>query len=220
MWCNLDFAPSQSAAFYQFFDTDGARHAFYQTNVANRFSIYNDGRYTDFDVTGLWTVGTWAHFACVYNKTGNVQQLYVNGAAATVAGVPTGVWGSTALGTNFYVGQRFAAAYSFLDGRIAEVGVYSVAKTASEIAALATSAEPRLSPRGISGYVPLVTDSGVPLFGQYAGTLVGAPAAAAHCRVTRHGRSQIGVPSAVAAPSVTYPMLERFHPRGTMRGCV
>jgi hypothetical protein len=116
------------------FDTDGSRNMVTLNSSSIPVLIYNDARQTTFASTS-WTANTWHYIAVVYNKTGNVQQLYFDGVLQTGA-TPTGTWGSTAIGTSLHIGNRFASsgANTSLDGTADEVRVSSTNRAASWIA--------------------------------------------------------------------------------------
>ncbi len=103
MWVDFQNASSGGGTSY-FFDSDTTRHAF--IFISTLIEMFNDGRVTDF-VGPTWGAATWHHLAFLYNKTGNIQRLFFDGAEVT-GGVPSGTWGSTALGANAYLGNRFS----------------------------------------------------------------------------------------------------------------
>lgn len=105
-----DFAPADVRADGPYwFDTDSARHAFYK-KAGGGYQMYNDGRTTDF--TAGWAAGDVLSLAFLYRKTGNLQQVWVNGRQQT--GITGGeVWGATALGTNAYIGMRTGSISGF-----------------------------------------------------------------------------------------------------------
>lgn len=103
MWIKPSFNATDGT-FNYFFDTTSARHAFFKSSMSGLVQMYNDARTTNY--TGLtFTAGTWYHFVFVYKKTGNVQNLYINGVLQT-AGTTAGTWGSTALGANAFFGNN------------------------------------------------------------------------------------------------------------------
>lgn len=116
-----------------FFDSDGTRHAFYFVSLT-RLSMYIDGREQYFNST-IPTDGSWNHVALAWNKTGNVQKLYVNGSDIT-PNSPGGTWGSTALGTYAWIGSRYAENEVF-DGAMACPAIYNAVLSAGEITSLA-----------------------------------------------------------------------------------
>lgn len=107
MWMRPSFNATD-ATFNYFFDTDGARHAFFHSSTSGLIQMYNDARTTNF--TGnTFVSGKWYHFVFVYNKTGNVQRMFINGVESPI-GTQFGTWGSTALGTNIHIGRRISTA--------------------------------------------------------------------------------------------------------------
>lgn len=199
-WLALDFATSDGNPHY-FFDTTSARHAFYYYNTggSNVLEMYNDGRVTRFS-TFSWTTGVYSHFAFVYNKTGNVQKIYIDGSELT--GTPIGgTWGSTGLGSTFYAGARFSAA-EFTDGDWAEMATYSSALGATDIATLAKGISPLLvSTNTLNAYWKIITD-GRPNFGENALSPQNSPASSTHPRVI-YPTSGFVVPSPAVAATNT-----------------
>jgi len=121
MWFQSDIDETSTTPFY-WFDTDSARHAFYHNNNgSSKIQMYNDGRSTDFDVA--WTTTAWHHVIFMYNKTGNVQRVWLDGVEGTGT-TPGGTWGSTALGTNAYLALRFSLTQIY-NGRLAHIHVYN-----------------------------------------------------------------------------------------------
>jgi len=122
--------------------------------------------------------GAWKHIACTYNSTDGAR-LYVDGVAdGTAAADGTLVDNADTLrfGDDHYA--------NYLDGRIAEVGIWNTVLSASEIAALAARVPPPRIRRGnLNAYWPLYgLGSPEP---EYAGstlnaTLVNSPTQADH----------------------------------------
>ena len=162
-----------------FFDTDTARHAFYTVNTtAVDMQMYNDGRYTNFE-TGDISTGVFHLFAFVYNKTGNIQKLYIDGIEATGSGA-AGTWGSNSLGTNLHIGQRISGTER-MDGDVAEIAIYSDVLTDADILSMSKGFSPLLiRPDILTSYWKNVRDETTPYFGEYALTLVGSPTISVH----------------------------------------
>jgi hypothetical protein len=161
LWMESDATPAESTPRY-LFDSDSARHACFMQGSGglNTIQMYNDGRSNDFPVA--WDAGAAVCIAAVYNKTGNVQQLYLNGVPLTGQNA-AGVWGATALGALFYVGQRFNA-IERADARLYQVRIYNRALTTDEIAWLYVEpyADMVMRPRIIIGRGAVVAPTFVP----------------------------------------------------------
>jgi hypothetical protein len=112
------------------FDSDTARHAVWVNN--NILAMYNDGRQTTFSVS--WGASEWHQGIFVWNKTGNIQQFYLDGINQT-GQAPTGTWGSNNIGTNIYLGSNAAKSAAFI-GDFEYALLYNRALSASEIALL------------------------------------------------------------------------------------
>jgi hypothetical protein len=151
------------------------------------------------------TLNTWQHCAAVLSSTTSVA-IYVNGGTA-ITGNP-----STGAGYNFTgVGCWYESTdgpSNIFTGSIAEVGIWNVALTAAEIAALATGVQPRyVRPGSLVAYYPLWGLSGSSTEPDLSGsannlTLTGSPTQANHGPVTRFTRKDRGMidQGAPAAP--------------------
>lgn len=135
MTIKIGFDPS-AANFNQWFDSDTARHAFFHNSIFNEVSMYNDGRTTNFN-SATWTSGNTYSFCFVYNKTGNVQKFYIDGVSQTGDG-GSGAWGSSALGTNVYIGCRFNQIQS-IGSVIDNVAIWSSVLSDAEILQISSS---------------------------------------------------------------------------------
>ena len=102
-----------------------------------------------------YTTSAWQHGAGVWSSTN--RYVFLNGAQdasdaqSTLGGTPTLV----------SIGSRFAGATAgiFMDGLIAEVGIWNVALTAAEIASLADGMTcDKVRPDSLVFYAPLVRD--------------------------------------------------------------
>ena len=106
------------------------------------------------------TVGTWYHATAVFLGSGQNVTGYING----VAGTPATNTGSTLSSIDrLVVGTRLASGGSpglYFDGDIAEVGVWSVALNADEIAGLAKGFPCRLArPSSLQFYSRLIRNA-------------------------------------------------------------
>ena len=169
-----------NAATRYLFDTDTVRHAFFYRPAFNdTITMHNNGRNREFQ--SLFLIDdVWTHFAFLYNKTGNVQRLFRNGVEET-GETATGTWGSSSLGTNFYIGQRFSSAERHL-GDIAETATFSSVLSDAEVVMLSNKFSPLLLPTKPTSYWKFIgRESPEPdIVGGFNATLVGSPATLAH----------------------------------------
>jgi len=111
---------------------------------------------TAVDTTAGFTANTWTHACGVFASTTS-RTVYINGGNAN-----TNTASSSATGENrlFMGATRAASAFSgYLNGHLAEVGVWNAALTAAEVASLATGVSPRLiRPESLTVYAPLLRE--------------------------------------------------------------
>jgi hypothetical protein len=122
-----------------------------------QFRIADQGNVNAVANGGTVSANVWNHYAGVF-VSGSSRTPYTNGVAGaenttTVAAItPT----FTNIGA-FYAGT--ATAIQFMDGLIAEVGIWNAALTAAEIASLAKGMTPeKIRPQSLVFYAPLVRD--------------------------------------------------------------
>lgn len=101
--------PTVSSDYYTYFaDTDGTRHAFYYRDSTGQMNAYIDAR----TETWTWALSSYLNkphlFTFGYDKGTDAIKFWVDGVAQSGNG-KAGTWGSTALGSNFYWGNRFAS---------------------------------------------------------------------------------------------------------------
>ena len=122
-----------------------------------QFRIADQGNVNAVANGGTVSANVWNHYAGVF-VSGSSRTPYTNGVAGaenttTVAAItPT----FTNIGA-FYAGT--ATSIQFMDGLIAEVGIWNVALTAAEIASLAKGMTcDKVRPQSLVFYAPLVRD--------------------------------------------------------------
>ena len=180
-------------------------------------SVSNDGVTAGSAITSTtYAATTWTHLCGVWTSTAS-RTAYINGGSAvteTTTVAPTGL-DRTNLGTRWNTTRGL-----FLNGRLAECGIWNVALTADEVATLAAGYSPLfVRPTALVGYWPLFARgtneeqwSGVSAF-----VPTNTPTATQHPpRIIYPSRPRIIIPAAAAA-STTYPQLERGI-RGMNRG--
>jgi hypothetical protein len=105
-----------------------------------------------------WTANTWNH-ACGTAASNSSFAIYLNGGGkntnATNAGAPSSAWSSTSIGVQQTNGIINTGTY--LDGFMAEAGIWNVALTDDEIASLAKGMTCNLvRPQSLVFYAPLI----------------------------------------------------------------
>lgn len=103
--------------------------------------------------SGSITAGQWAHCAAVFSGTAS-RIAYLNGVAATenTTNCTQGAFNETLIGA-----RRLTALAQFIDGDIAEVGVWNAALNADEITSLSKGFPCRLvRPSNLVFYAPLI----------------------------------------------------------------
>ena len=124
-------------------------------NTGGQYRIADQGNVNAVASGGIVSANVWNHYAGVF-VSGSSRTAFTNGVAGaenttTVAAItPT----FTNIGA-FYAGT--ATAIQFMDGLIAEVGIWNSALTAAEIASLAKGMTPdKIRPQNLVFYTPLV----------------------------------------------------------------
>lgn len=148
-----------------------------------------------------WATDTWTHAAGVFASTTS-RTAYINGSASTTN--TTSV--TPASVTKFTLGFQAQLTSNFpLSGVLADVGLWNVALTTSEIASLAAGASPlMIRPSALKAYYPLWTTAYAKgYFGQLL-TATGTPEDYAHPRAI-YPPNVIPVEFAAAAASGVAP---------------
>ena len=129
--------------------------------------------------------GNWYHVAAVF-VSGTERYLYLNGVpVVTNTSAPTTGWS----GHRLLVGTRYdgSAFGQFADGRIAEVALWGVALSASQVSSLYAGKDPRtVSSTAPLVYWPMLGEASPenPLAGPLTLTLTNSPTKADHPPVT------------------------------------
>jgi hypothetical protein len=105
--------------------------------------------------TTNYTANTWNH-ACGVFASATDRRAYLNAGGEGTQG-SSATFGTL---TNIYIGMRIAgSAGGFMNGQIAEFGIWSAALTAAEIASLAKGMTcDKVRPQNLVFYAPLVRD--------------------------------------------------------------
>lgn len=137
---------------------------------------------TAVDTTAGFTANTWTHACGVFTSTTS-RTVYINGGNSN-----TNTTSSSATGENrLFMGVlRAASAFSsYLNGHLAEVGVWNAALTADEVRSLATGASPSLiRPESLTVYAPLLREL-IDLNGAVSITNNGTAGVSDHTRIYR-----------------------------------
>lgn len=160
-WFKPDWSSGDSAAHYMF--------NFLNTAETNRFTMlkYSDNNIyagwvvspTDYRITiadtGLFTAGTWAHWALAYNDSANTETLYKNGSVVShrTSALVTGAAADLAVIGNY----KSTNVNEGGDGAIAEVGFWSNNISTDDLGRLTQGFSPlMISPSTLTMYLPLV----------------------------------------------------------------
>lgn len=122
-------------------------------------SIFSQGSLTNQIVTTSITVATntWYHYAGVFTNNSS-RTAYINAANSSTGTVNVG---SQNIPTQINIGARSVSnvVAQYLNGRIAEVGVWNTALTLSEIQSLAKGMTcDKIRPQNLNFYAPLIRD--------------------------------------------------------------
>jgi hypothetical protein len=180
-WGAPDFEAASTTPRYAMLDTTSYLHLEYYWRkdlAANRFKVSFDARQHWFDFAeNAWTVGSFAHFALSYNKTGPAFVMYINGTKA-ISDWGTGTWGTTSERSDTYFGNSQQYTTTF-DGDVAELALWDTVLSDANVATLAagTSAD-QVESGSLTGYWKLI-DSGTATVGSDM-TIVGSPSWTTH----------------------------------------
>lgn len=128
------------------------------------------------DTTSTYSANTWFHAAAVFTSNTS-RTAYLNGSAATTNTTSNDPSASTFSITSIGNNTASSARANFYSGRIGEVGIWSVALTVDEIAALADGITPlNVRPASLIAYWPLYGESSpeIELRNRYEMTVSGA----------------------------------------------
>ena len=151
---------------------------------------------------GSYSITTW-HHACGVSATTTDRRVYLDGTndkgTNAVLRTPAGI-------DRFAIGaldELTPGAY--MDGRIAEVGVWDIALTDAEVDVLAAGYSPLfVRPQSLVFYAPLMREK-VERISAFTFTDVGTPVVAAHPRIIYPARARIiHVPAAAAVSNPWY----------------
>lgn len=182
---------------YQLYFTSGGRIGGYCQNAAGtQVATFNDSSGVNY------SANTWYHGAVVFNTTTD-RTVYRDGGSSTnnTTSVTVGTVDTTNIGTRFD-GSAFGA---YLNGQVAEAGVWNVALSAGEIAQLARGVCPLMvRPEALVAYWPLYGNNSPEddWVNDFDLTITGATKAA-HPRVVYPAVSKILLPQAAAGPTYT-----------------
>lgn len=130
------------------------------------------------DTTSGFSTGTW-HHACFVGAAADDRSMFIDGGSKgtnavsrTPAGIDKSVIGSW---------EGSAGKFDYMDGRVAEVGVWNAALSDAEVAVLAAGFSPLfVKPENLVAYWPLIRDTDDDVVGGYNLTANNTPSIAAH----------------------------------------
>lgn len=129
--------------------------------------------------TAASVTDTWQHAAGVF-ASATSRAAYLNGGnkgTSATSRVPA-VLGET------FIGRGSSGGAFYMEGMIAEVGIWNVALTDADVASLAKGYSPLLiRPEGLVTYVPLIRDNDKDLIGGLSFSVNGTPEVSTHTRV-------------------------------------
>lgn len=150
--------------------------AFTNSAAVRNLAITSGGTNSNTDTTTLYTANTWTHGAAVYTSTTS-RTVYINGGNAVNNTNSLDVSPGTFNTTNIGCYNNSAGRAQFFGGYIAEVGIWSVALTAAEIASLGVGVSPILiRPASLVAYWPIIGEFSpeIDLKGRFEMTVSGA----------------------------------------------
>lgn len=142
-------------------DTTNVQYQIYQTGSSLNCEVGDSGGNDQASASSQMSAGTWKHHAMRKNGTGaGALAVFTNGSSVATATSNRTIQNTA---NSLFIGQRSDNnAITAFDGRLAEVGIWDVALSDAEIAALATGVSPLLiRPANLKGYWP-VYGSGSP----------------------------------------------------------
>jgi len=161
-----------------------------QANTNYVFSLVEDTG-TSYSITTVgYDVGEWNH-ACGVFTSNTLRASYLNG-GNKATNATSRVFPSTANVTTIGVRHRGGAFANYMDGVIAEAGIWNVALTDAEVASLAAGFSPLfVRPASLVAYWPLIRDEDIDIVGGYDLTAYNSPTIAAHCPIMRPAAPQV-----------------------------
>lgn len=129
------------------------------------FSV-NDGISSDTLTTTGYSANTWHHAACAEDSS-SLRRVYIDGGSqgfGFINHTPSGI-------DNVGIGRYSSSTpFSYMDGRIAEVGIWNIALSAAEFALLAKGFSPLMvRPDALVFYMPGIRDVSAGNWREYIG---------------------------------------------------
>jgi hypothetical protein len=112
------------------------------------------------DTTAGYTTGKWHHGCGVFTSTTS-RSVYIDGgnSGTNTTSITPSLLDRTNIGVQFLQSAGGTSGISFMDGLIAEVGIWNAALTAAEIASIAKGMTcDKVRPQSLVFYAPLVRD--------------------------------------------------------------
>lgn len=217
---------------------DSVDHVFFDVRIVPATSLFTIQKYLDNTIYAGWYTSSaeyrvsvasasytlnqsrWNHFCLTWDDVANVTKLYLNGSQIGSSTATLVTW-STATRVRYIGNYNPGESDKNLDGRIAEVAIWSHAHAADDITALSKGySADQVCRASLVDYLPLVgrgnpepnRRSGDP------GTISSGTAAADHPRIIRLNQRKRGRQwAAAAAAGVTVPALDEGMLRGGLQ---
>lgn len=139
-------------------------------------SVNTSGTGAVTDTSTTFSANTWAHGAAVFTSTTS-RTVYLNGGGSSTSTTSNDPSAANFDTTNIGCINNSSGRSTYFDGRLAEVGVWSVALTAAEVASLAKGISPlSVRPGSLIAYWPLIGNASpeIELRNRYEMTVSGA----------------------------------------------
>lgn len=118
---------------------------------------FTGGAFISADTTAGYATGTWSHACAVYTSTSS-RTVYLNGGNSATTTTTVSAFTPNALRVAVFI-NSFGTKQFWFDGRMAEVGIWNIALSATDVASLAAGVSCRLvRPDALVFYAPLIRD--------------------------------------------------------------
>lgn len=169
-------------------------------NVRSRSTSDTGGSFTSAAAPSAMSAGSWHNIVGLWTSTSS-RTCYIDGSGGTAD--TTAITGMATLNVTGFGRLSDSTPSSYINGMMAECGMWNVALTAAEIASLAEGVSPLfIRPASLVGYWPLIGNDSpeIDLVGGNDMTLGGTPTAVAHPAVMRPSAQILQFPPSAAAP--------------------
>lgn len=159
VWFKPDFAENYSGSAHFWFSVEPAGYkTLYMPGAFSNFRKDFDGWQRDDTIDTAWAVAGWQALVLTWDKSGPTVTAQIDSETVSV-GTPSGTWGSTAEGTNWFLG-KYTDASGYFDGRLAHVAFWSTVLSSGNRTSLLGGANPlAISAGTLVSYWPLTGDA-------------------------------------------------------------